>query len=98
MLLINLILIPASGDYVSLSTNLTFDASTTRHCVNISTPEDGRVEAPEDFGVVLVPVDGDVGVIFSPERTVVTVAESQSECGEYDGNSLGSILWHIFGE
>ena len=68
-----------SGDYVDVSTLLTFDADTSRVCVNISVPNDGIVEAPENLVVVLAETGPPGEVRLDPNMAVVTINESQSK-------------------
>lgn len=65
---------PAPEDYDAISAELTFSASTTRICRNVSSVEDTIPESDEDFILSLTTTDGDV--ILTPDEAIVTIMDN----------------------
>ena len=67
----------AANDYVPILEDLTFSASVTEICRNITTLEDGFLESDETFNLDLTTTDGNV--ILNPDRAVVTIVNDDGE-------------------
>ena len=71
-----LLLFPAPGDYVAVTEDLTFSASDTRICRNVTSEDDTILEEDEDFTLTLTTTDG--SVTLTPD--VVTVTLLDNDC------------------
>ena len=86
--LIKLVLLssPAPGDYDAVAEVLTFSASVTRICRNVSSVEDDILEEDEDFTLTLTTTDGSVDlspdeanvIIIDDDRTLIAQAFNTS--------------------
>ncbi len=63
----------AYSDYVEVTVDLVFDASTSRSCVSVTTTEDDIYEDSEVFDVNLNPADTDVTV--APDEGEITIID-----------------------
>ena len=70
------------SDYTQTTSDLTFDAGTSRACAEIPIVDDNLSESPEVFTVSVVP-DGDPGVIVTPATANVTITDNDGMCFQY---------------
>jgi len=64
---------------VPVSTQLTFDANTSRACANVSVPNDGVVEGPENLVVVLDATGPPDDIRLDPSMAIININESESK-------------------
>lgn len=82
----------APGDYGSLSDQLTFSASVTRQCVNISIVDDDAYEDIfEDFEATLTLEEDDPAITINPERAVINIMDDDSK--ERFAISVCMVFW-----
>ena len=70
----------AGSDYEAAFTGLLFSEDQTQRCVNITILEDGSLEPPEDFELLLTvaPEDRPV-VMLAPNRTRVLITDDDGK-------------------
>ena len=68
----------AGSDYSSESESLSFSASTTRQCVDITILADGLVEPDESFSINLVDPSPDVVLDVSMATVTITNSDRKS--------------------
>lgn len=87
----------AGEDYTGISRNLDFAPGVTMQTVRVYIQDDlgqPRLEGEETFELVLrMPMNA---VLGSPERTVITINDTVSDC-EYRGSSSFSLSLFMYG-
>ena len=74
-MILSLISVTASSDYMALTQEQTFNSGTPRVCVSITLMRDGSNEDSETFSVSLTSTDG--AVVLGRDVTTVTIGMSQ---------------------
>ncbi len=64
-------------DYSQTEAQLRFDAITNRSCVSIPIVDDGDLESPENFSVIITTPDADV--IINPDTSTLIVGDSDGK-------------------
>ncbi len=67
----------APDDYSQTEAQLRFDAITNRSCVSILVVDDGDLEPPENFTVVITTPDTDVTI--NPDTSTIIVGDSDGK-------------------
>ena len=68
---------PAPADYVAVAEDLTFSASDTRICRDVTLVDDTTPEDDEDFTLTLTTTD--VNVMLTPNEATVTISDNDSK-------------------